>query len=388
MIEIKNKQLCSGCGACYSICPKQCIKMVADTEGFLYPEIEKEVCINCDLCKKVCPALNEYKGNSKGQAYACINKDDEVRKYSSSGGVFTLLANEIIDRGGVVFGAAFDDDLSVHHIAVDNFENVPKLRGSKYLQSKIEDSYIKAKEYLEQDRWVLFSGTPCQISGLKAFLQKDYEKLIMQDIICHGVPSQKVWQKYLYYQKARFGTKADKNNLPQFRDKKNGWKKFSLNIAFENNYEYNQTLDKDLFLKSFLNDLSLRPSCYNCCNKSLERISDMTLADFWGVENIEPDYFDDCGTSLVLINSVQGEKILSDIKDKMFYKPVGIDQAIEYNTAAIRSVKMPKNRSKFMKNINSEMSFEKAVNSCVKKGILHNNILRIKNIINRIKERL
>jgi coenzyme F420-reducing hydrogenase beta subunit len=235
---------------------------------------------------------------------------------------------------------------------------------------------------------VLVSGTPCPISGLKSFSNREYDKLILLDIICHGVPSQKVWQKYLDYQEGVWGYKTDKDVFPQFRDKTIGWKNYSIKINFENKTEYSKVANKDIYMKAYINNLNLRPSCYNCAFKTLDKNSDITLADFWGVENILPDYFDDKGTSLVIANSIKGEEILKSINDKMHCTPVEIDKAIEYNTSAIRSVKMPKSRSKFMQNINSEMSFEKAVKLCVKKGILHNNIIRIKNIIKKIKERL
>lgn len=202
MITVHDKSLCSGCGACFNICPENCIKMCEDSEGFLYPEADKSKCIDCGLCEKACPIFKEYKGNPEGRAYACINKDESVRMESSSGGIFRLIAEYVLAKGGVVFGAAFDEDLTVHHILAESPGEIYKLQGSKYVQSRIENTYKKAKEYLENGRMVLFTGTPCQISGIKAYLNKDYENLILQDIVCHGVPSGKVWKKYVNFREA------------------------------------------------------------------------------------------------------------------------------------------------------------------------------------------
>jgi len=278
MEKIIEKKNCSGCHACYSICPKQCIKMCEDEEGFWYPQIDKEQCVNCGACKKVCPVLKEYQPNPRGKAYACINKDEGIRMKSSSGGIFTLLASAVIEQGGVVFGVAFDSDFSAFHTYVEDKTELEKLRGSKYVQSRIFDTYKKVKEYLDLKRIVLFSGTPCQIGGLKTYLGKEYDNLIMQDIICHGVPSPLVWQKYITLRETKAGSKIGRTF---FRHKKYGWKTYSVRFEFSNRTEYEQIFSKDLFMRAFLANLCLRPSCYNCHFKSKERESDITLADFW-----------------------------------------------------------------------------------------------------------
>lgn len=347
---LADNDLCSGCHACYSICPKQCISMKADKEGFLQPFIESNKCINCGRCKDVCPVLSEYTGNPKGKAYVCINKNDVLKRQSSSGGIFSLLAEWVIDRGGVVFGAAFDENLDVKHVAVETKDKLFILRGSKYVQSSIDDSFKQVKSFLEDGKYVLFSGTPCQISGLKLYLGKSYEKLILQDIICHGVPSPKLWQEYLKYQSLAFKSEIDRESLPAFRRKTESWKRYSLFLKFKSNKEYQKTLDKDPYLKAFLNNLCLRKSCYQCHSKALERESDITLADFWGIENILPDMFDNMGTSLVIINTNKGENLFKDIAAYTRYEKVDIDQAVKYNTAAFKSCNMEKNRDDFIKN--------------------------------------
>lgn len=197
MIDIIQKQDCCGCEACVQICPKGCMCMVEDTEGFLYPQVDKSVCVNCGLCEKVCPVIHQNKSRTPLKVYAAKNMDEEVRLKSSSGGIFTLLAESVIKRGGVVFGAKFDDEWMVVHDYTDNIEGVAAFRGSKYVQSIIGNAYRKVEQFLKSGRMVLFTGTPCQIAGLKKYLRKEYKKLLAVDLVCHGVPSPKVWQMYL-----------------------------------------------------------------------------------------------------------------------------------------------------------------------------------------------
>lgn len=382
MRKITEKQMCSGCHACYNICPKRCIDMQIDSEGFWYPFIDEEQCVDCGLCKNVCPVLNEYKGK-KGQAYACINKDENILMKSSSGGVFTLIAEMILDMEGVVFGAAFDDDLNVCHTEVKSKAELYKIRGSKYLQSNIGDTYKKAKLYLEDNREVLFTGTPCQISGLKAFLGKEYDNLTTQDIICHGVPSPRVWQQYLEYLSKTRGSTVDKKNLPAFRLKQSGWMNFSVKISFNNGENHIQQFADDLYMQAFLKDLCLRESCYNCHSKAIERESDITLADFWGVENVIPEMFDDKGVSLVLVSSPKGQKIFEAISDKMVYKAVDIDEAAKYNPAAYKSCERNKKRDEFMSKITAG-KFNKIVNKCTKQNLLKGYLGKIKRIIRKV----
>ena len=333
-MELADKEVCSGCHACFNACPKHCITMTYDEDGFLQPNIDTSICIECGKCKAVCPVLKDYNGNPKGKAFACINNNDNIRIQSSSGGVFTLIAEYVLDNGGVVFGAAFDDELNVKHIEVSTKKELNLLRGSKYLQSEIGDSFIRVKEYLENGKLVLFTGTPCQISGLKAYLNKAYDNLIMQDLICHGVPSPKVWQIYLRYQSKKHKSQVDRESIPVFRKKDEGWQRYSVSLSFINGAEYCSTFDRDLFMNAFLSNICLRLSCYNCHSKSLNRESDITLADFWGVDNVIPELFDDIGTSLVLVNSKKGMKIFEYISQYMKCRETDIDVAVSYNLAA------------------------------------------------------
>ena len=236
MINIKVKQDCCGCSACMQICPKQSITMVTDNEGFLYPEVNNTTCIDCGLCEKVCPVLNQNDGSQPIEVYAAKNNNEQIRLKSSSGGIFTLLAEKIIAEGGVVFGAKFNTDWSVVHSYTETIDGLEDFRGSKYVQSSIGDNFLKAKQFLTDGRKVLFSGTPCQIAGLKHFLRKEYDNLLTIEVVCHGAPSPRVWKDYLEYRKERVYKKGkntvslSQNEMPQivgiaFRDKTNGWQK-------------------------------------------------------------------------------------------------------------------------------------------------------------------
>lgn len=375
MIEIKAKEDCCGCYACYNICPKECITMESDNEGFWYPKIDKNKCINCNLCEKVCPIINPVKRvDSKKIAYASMNKDEQVRMKSSSGGIFSILAEYIIKNNGVVYGAGFDEDFNIKHKRILYSTDLDLLRGSKYVQSSIGDIYKQVKNDLENNNPVLFTGTPCQVEGLRSYLRKEYVNLITMDFICHGVPSPLVWEKYLKKMK-----KSKQENIKNiyFRNKDIGWKLFSLKIIFDKRI-YSNDLNNDLFMKGFLQDVYLRPSCYNCKFKKINRISDITVADFWGIENILPKMDDDKGTSLVVIHSEKGKQLFDKLSETMIINEVDLNEAIKYNSSMIRSVKYNEKRNSFFAELNSgkeltdliriytKISFEKRVKNKIK----------------------
>ena len=365
MIQLDKKQTCTGCHACTTKCPKHCITMISDTEGFWYPQINKEECIDCGLCERVCPIITPIKFEDPFNpvAYSCYNTNEKVRLASSSGGVFTLIAEAVLKQGGVVFGAGFDEDFNVCHQCVERAENLDKLRMSKYVQSKIGEMYENAESFLKENRMVLFTGTPCQIGGLKAYLGRPYDHLITQDIICHGVPSPMVWEAYLAFRKKSDGGCAAQRIA--FRRKDFGWKRYSVSISYGNDTEYRQDLTQDLFMKGFLKDLYLRPSCHACAFKNIKRHSDITLADFWGIENILPEMFDDKGTSLMLIQSEKGETLFKSIEKKLICQSVDMDEALKYNPAAIRPAPIPKNREVFYNRFGKE-SFDKIIHDLTK----------------------
>lgn len=357
MIEIVDRKECTGCSACFSVCPEKCITMNEDEDGFYYPEVNHDECTKCSLCINICPVINVSIVKNAPKAYACINNDELLRIQSSSGGIFTAIANEILDRNGVVFGAAFDENFNVTHQFVASHEELYKLRGSKYVQSQINTSYNKTKNILEQGSLVLFSGTPCQIAGLKAYLQKEYENLFCVDIICHGVPSTKVWTKYVEFRSERASSSPQRIS---FRRKDYGWKRFSVSFLFENDTEYLNNLRDDIYMKAFLKNISLRPSCHSCKFKTIHRQSDITLADFWGIDNIFPDMDDDKGTSLIIVNSEKGNFLFNVIKEKIQYRETDINEAIKYNSSAVKSATIHPARAEFFRNLD-KLPFDKLV---------------------------
>ena len=253
-IEIYDKSECCGCTACASVCPKNAITMKEDEEGFLYPTIDKEKCINCGLCKKVCPIINKNNNTKKQHAYIFQNSDEEVRRQSTSGGAFTAIAEKIIDMNGIVYGAIFDNNFKVIHKGIDNKEELYKFRNSKYVQSEIGKTFKEVRDFLDKDRWVCFSGTSCQIEGLKNFLGKDYEKLILVDVVCRAVPSPLIWKKYLNLKKKKI------KNIEKiyFRDKYYGYKYSNLSIYNsdnKNNPEYHQGVETDPYLRAFFSNI-------------------------------------------------------------------------------------------------------------------------------------
>lgn len=364
MIEIKDKTECCGCFSCKNICPQNAISMVEDEYGFKYPNINYNICTNCGLCDKVCPIINKkHESNEKSRAYAAINKDENVRMKSSSGGMFSLIAENIINAGGVVYGANFNENFLVEHSRAETIEEIDKFRGSKYIQSDINKSFKEVKRDLIAGKKVLFTGTPCQVEGLLTFLMKPYENLYTQDFICHGVPSKEVWKKYLEYRK-----KQDNNNPKKisFRNKKNkGWNEYQLLFEYDKNKKYVDH-NQDLFMKVFLSDIALRDSCYKCEFKKKHRIADITLADFWGINYVLPEMNDEKGTSLIIINSQKGNELLKEIQDKTFIKEIAIEDAIKYNKSMIQSATINNNREEFFKNLKMD-SFEKLIDRLIEK---------------------
>ena len=351
MIEIKKKEECCGCHGCTNICPKECISMEIDNEGFWYPNVDKNKCIDCNLCVRVCPIINTPAIEKiKIQAYACKNRDENVRLKSSSGGIFSLLCKEVIDKEGVVFGAVYDKELNVKHIYSETLAGCEEFRGSKYVQSKIGETYKEAKGFLEQGRIVLFSGTPCQISGLDAYLMKKYDNLILVDIACHGVPSPLVYRQYI--------NRLEKNNNIKikninFRDKSTGWKGYSFRVETEKGAITEKGYE-NIFMKGFIGDIYLRPSCYACKFKKPLTSADLTLADYWGIENNHPQFDDDKGVSLILTNTTKGKDLISSISSYIEYIDTDYSRATRYNQSIIRHVKYNPKREAFFKEFNYE----------------------------------
>lgn len=344
---------CTGCHACVSICPKNCISIVVNEEGFSYPEINTSKCIQCNLCDRICPVMNEQVKSMHTQVYGIKNKNEKERQDSTSGGVFSLLAEQILEQGGVVFGAAYNDDFVVQHIAVRDKKDLNKLRNAKYTQSILGNSFKETETLLKSGRKVLFSGTPCQCAGLKQFLRKEYDNLLLVDLICHGVPSPKIWQMYINYR----SLKENKGKRPvriNMRSKKSGWSQYGYSTEFDYG-EGNITRihnSQDLFMKAFVGNICLRKSCSDCVSKGIERCTDFTLGDYWGVWNQHPKFDDDKGTSIVFVHSKKGENILKQLEDKMNCIEVDIEEAYRENESLVISSKAHEKREEFFEKVN------------------------------------
>lgn len=346
-MDLCKTELCTGCAACANSCPKQCIQMIADTEGFLRPQVDAEQCVSCGACQKACPILNSVPHGQETVAYAAICKDESIRKESTSGGVFTLLAQWVLKRGGAVFGAAYTDDFSVEHRCVQSVRELSSFRSAKYAQSRIGKTYQTAKQLLNEGRYVLFSGTSCQIAGLTAYLRKKYDKLILVDVICHGVPSPSVWQRYIQYR-----SKTDAQGVVpaaiNLRSKETGWPGYSVRFEYGNGVHYSARNLEDPYLRSFVGNLCLRPSCYDCQFKSVSRCSDFTLGDYWGVWNQLPEYNDGKGTSLVLLHSEKAHILWNELQDQMQCCQVPLPKCLEENVSALYSSTFPERRAEFI----------------------------------------
>lgn len=353
MYILENEAKCTGCEACKNICPKSCIAMEEKKGGFLYPIINEKECINCKLCKKTCP-VNRPKGhkNIPNEIYAAYSKDFESRSNSSSGGIFGELAKYIIEKNGFVFGTTLNDDFSAQVISAQNEKKLQELFKSKYVQSHVDLAYQKVESLLQENRVVLFSGTPCQIAGLKSYLGKPYTNLMTIDVVCFGVPSPRIFQKYIHSLEIQQKSKVLNFN---FRSKVKGWtgKKFSVEIKFKNNNHFCEFATDNLYHKAFFNGCNVRQSCFDCNFKNGNHESDLTLADYWGVEKYTPEMDDGKGTSLVIINSDKGKKMFNNIDCKVLYQRISSDNAFLDNLAATESKKENKQRKLFLNEMDN-----------------------------------
>lgn len=362
MIKNQDKKDCCGCSACASICPKQCIVMVKDNEGFLYPKVDENTCVNCGLCEKVCNELHPFDKREPLKVLAAINKDEEIRLKSSSGGIFYILAEKTIKDGGVVFGARFDENWQVFIDYAEDMKGVEAFMGSKYVQARVANAYKDAKRFLAEGRKVLFSGTPCQIAGLRKFLRKPYDNLLTVDFICHGTPSPKVWGMYL----DEVIKRGCCISSIEFRNKKEGWKNFSFNLRYnedDNTISMLSPFSQNLYMKAFLQNIILRPSCYDCKAKGCSSQSDVTIADFWGIETVFPDMDDDKGTGLVFINTDKGHEAFDF--SQVNVKETTYERIKPLNSACYRSPKVHPKRKYFFNRLEKDNLID-LINDCTK----------------------
>ncbi len=355
MITNTNKAQCCGSSACIEICPAKCISFKRDAEGFLYPYANQEACTSCHLCEMACPFLNPTKEKLPIKTFAAINNNDEIRKKSSSGGLFYLFAKKIIDEGGVVFGARFNEQWEVVMDYTETLEGIHAFMGSKYVQANPQNTYAEVKKFLKEGRKVLYSGTGCQISGLRHFLRRNYNNLYLVDVICHGTPSPTFWKKYVSeFETNRKSIIMFRKSRPTvmsifFRDKSNGWKKFRFVIhlakksAEDKGKIYSRPFYEDPYFSLFLKNYTLRPSCYQCPAKKGRCESDITIGDLWGIENIMPQIDDDMGVSACLINTNKGLNLTEGLNMRTY--PVSYKDILKRNHYLEDSVKMPPNRN-------------------------------------------
>lgn len=346
---------CTGCSACASACPQKCIEMCPNEHGFLFPKINLDECIQCGLCKEICPVLNPVTVSVRTDAFAAKNKNNEERNYSASGGFFPVIAKYVLEQGGLVFGAAWDEDFSVKHIAVTQPDELYMLQSAKYIQSRLGSSFGEIRQALKNNRTVLFSGTPCQCAGLKSYLGEEYKNLITVDLICHGVASLKVLQYYIdcRSRQENGGIRPKKIN---FRSKVTGWSRYGYSVEFDygNGKKELVSNKQDSFMKAFVGNLCLNNSCANCKSKGTERCTDFTLGDFWGIWDLHPSFDDNKGTSLVLVHSEKGRSLLRKLETQIELLSVDLEAAYAQNPSLIQSASPHMGRNDFLCAVNAD----------------------------------
>ena len=367
-IKIGKKEKCCGCNACMNACEQNCISMETDSEGFLYPHVNTELCIECGNCTSKCHMImNVQSGNQPvPDCWAAYNRDDKKMQEGSSGGIFESLCEVVYDMQGIVYGAVLDGELHVKHQRALNMEDAKKFRKSKYLQSDIGYTFSMAKEDLERGKTVLFSGTPCQIGGLYGYLGKDYENLYTVDLVCHGVPSQKVFSQYLEELERAYGTR------PVFvcwRDKRDGWGPNKVSVRFENGYEIVSPSSYNTMQFGFLNNLYSRPSCSECRYASVPRIADISLGDFWGYDGELLTGNQNKGISMIAVSNRKGMFLFEKIRPSLIAEKVSVEYCKSKSAHFGNTPGCHKNRKKFM----DELDTGKDLNTLIGKYLYGEN---------------
>lgn len=354
MIQIQDKSKCCGCCACVDVCAHHAITLKTDIEGFWYPEVDKDKCVDCGLCEKVCPELHilDLKKNDfdkPAHTIAAINKNMSVRWDSTSGGAFSALADVMYAQGGYVSGAVYNEDFSVSNYISDNPDDLKRLRSSKYLQSKAEGLYKQIRELLRKGEKVLACGTPCQMAALRSFLRKDYDNLIIVDFICRGVNSPKVYRKYLDSLERKYGGKVV---YVKAKNKELGWRNLTRKVVFDNGKAYYGVRMDDDFRRGYHTNVFCRPSCYHCQYKGFPRMADITIADYWGIENVDKNLDNNIGTSMILLNSKKGIEYFEQAKDKFEWKETRFESILPGNIALRKPIEPAKiDRKAFFKEL-------------------------------------
>lgn len=386
-ICIEMPEQCVGCGACASVCPQKCIEMKPDEEGFLYPHADLLACIGCGACRQVCPLLQTQTHSETHcqKAYLLQNQNFQILKSSSSGGAFYPIASAVIKKGGVVFGAHFDDQKKVVHGYTENESGLIDFQGSKYVQSEIQNSYIACKKFLSEGRLVLFSGTPCEIAGLKSFLGCENENLLTCDFICTGVPSPLCFLKYRTALEKKYDRPIQKIN---FRNKKEGWFDFSTEALFSQGV-YHCSHFFDPYILAHFQHLTLRPSCYSCPFKRFNSGSDFKIADAWGAEKLFPEIDPYFGISFVCLQTKKSEKLWEQVQPQFFFHEITEKQVFHYNRALINVSSKPNERETFFKEMQNQdaVGFFKLLKKYTHRSINENILIYLRLLKRKILHR-
>ncbi len=350
MVHITQKAQCCGCTACSSICPKNCINMVADGEGFAYPQVDAARCVDCHLCERACPLLHRPPQHELLGVYGAKNRDRAVRRASSSGGVFSLLAQEILGAGGTVFGAAFDENFQVYHRAVQSVDELALLRGSKYVQSDLRATFREVRALLRSGRPVLYSGTPCQIAGLHGFVPGRPPGLYTVDCLCHGIPSPRVYKQRLAEIAAEAGGAVTE---VRFRDKGRGWK-HGETLFLAAGQVFGASKRRESYMRLFLNNLSIRPCCGDCAFNNKRSLADITIGDYWGVDQQFPEFDDDLGVTLVFINTEKGRGLFNAIGGQLDCLETDFAQGAAHNYAVAKTLQLHPRRAEFFARLGQQ----------------------------------
>jgi coenzyme F420-reducing hydrogenase beta subunit len=349
---VGEAERCDGCEACASVCPAACIELREDEEGFRYPRVDPAACTECGACEEVCPALSPSPapGSAAPAVFAARSLDAATRAASSSGGVFSAIAEDVLARGGAVFGARFDGSLQLGHAAAERLADLAALRGSKYLPSLVGGAFEGVRRTLEAGRPVAFVGTPCQVGGLRAFLHARPARgdLVTIDLVCHGVPSLRAFRAYTGWLERR---QASRLTGLEFRGKRTGWKRFEVVATFEDGAEYRAPFGDDPYMRAFLWNLCLRPACHACRWARIPRVGDLTLGDYWGIERVRPDLDDDRGTSVVLVSTPRGEEALARVRGRLAVDATALEAAVAGNVCLVRPVPASPGRPAFLRDL-------------------------------------
>lgn len=385
MINITDKSKCCGCAACVNACPVQCIVMRRDRdEGFDYPVANPDICIGCGKCESVCPVLAPAEPSTPLAAYAV--RFEEFVDGSSSGGVFPALAKAVIDEGGVVFGAVMEPDLTVGHTEAETMDEVQRMRGSKYVQSDLYSVFFDVKEYIKSGRKVLFTGTPCQVAGLHKYLGGKSDRLVTVDIACHGVPGPGLWEMYVKALGKRAGSEIA---AADFRDKSKGWRRYGFKTVSTSGTSTSVRASEDPYMALFMQDMTLRPSCYNCPAKGGRSCSDLTVADLWSIARTAPKINDDRGASGVLVNTHAGIELLEKTKPE-YRLELSPDEVMSDNGGFAPSVQIPERRVEFFEGLKvSGVDVYRHMSRYVKRKPLPQRLMRsLRSTLSSIKRRV